>query len=168
MTYEEKVWDTFIRAYKGDLQAQAEILYVDAMLNGDNRLIKEEKKMLNVDKYREEFKKRQGWAEREQTEKPAFQIWGEIAYTFGQGEKSARGLVEWLFSEYEPPLLENGDGLKPGDWIMVRDGDGVSWRKRQFMCYFDNRFYCFKPHSQFKNECDCVVWAQARLPMEGE
>lgn len=44
MTYEEKVWDTFTRAMKGDLKAQAEILYVDAMLNGDSRLIKEEKK----------------------------------------------------------------------------------------------------------------------------
>ena len=82
------------------------------------------------------------------------------------------GTIEnWLNTEHkepEPPLLENGDGLKPGDWIMVRDGDGVSWRKRQFMCYFVNRFYCFKPHSQFKNECDCVMWVQARLPMEGE
>lgn len=57
MTYEEKVWDTFIRAYRGDLQAQAEILYVDAILNGDSRLIKEEKKMLNVDKYRDELLK---------------------------------------------------------------------------------------------------------------
>lgn len=82
--------------------------------------------------------------------------------------KCADETIQWLFAEYEPPLLENGDGLKPGDWIMVRDGDGVSWRKRQFMCYFDNRFYCFKPHSQFKNECDCVMWLQARLPMEGE
>ena len=80
-------------------------------------------------------------------------------------------IENWLNAEHEepePPLLENGDGLKPGDWIMVRNGDGVSWRKRQFMCYFDNRFYCFKPHSQFKNECDCVMWLQARLPMEGE
>ena len=76
--------------------------------------------------------------------------------------------IEWLFSEHEQQLLKNGDGLKPGDWIMVRDGDGVSWRKRQFMCYFNNRFYCFKPHSQFKNECDCVMWAQARLPEDGE
>lgn len=79
-----------------------------------------------------------------------------------------RESFRWLTSEYEPPLLKNGDGLKPGDWIMVRDGDGVTWRKRQFMCYFNNRFYCFKPHSQFKNECDCVMWAQARLPEDGE
>lgn len=77
----------------------------------------------------------------------------------------------WLNAEHEepePPLLENGDGLKPGDLIMVRDGDGVSWRKRKFMCYFDNHFYCFKPHGQFKNECDSIMWTQARLPMEGE
>ena len=24
--------------------------------------------------------------------------------------------LEWLFSEYKPPLLENGDGLKSSDW----------------------------------------------------
>lgn len=84
---------------------------------------------------------------------------------------TVESIENWLNAEHvepEPPLLENGDGLKPGDWIMVRDGDGVSWRKRQFMCYFDNRFYCFKPHSQSKNECDCVMWLQARLPKEGE
>lgn len=84
---------------------------------------------------------------------------------------TVESVESWLNAEHvesEPPLLKNGDGLNPGDWIMVRDGDGVSWRKRQFMCYFNNRFYCFKPHSQFKNECDCVMWAQARLPEEGE
>ena len=80
----------------------------------------------------------------------------------------ASNVIKWLFDEYEPLLLKNGDGLKPGDWIMVRDGDGVSWRKRQFMCYFDNRFYCFKPHSQFKNECECAMWVQARLLEDGE
>ena len=54
MTYEEKVWDTFIRAMKGDLKAQLSLLCVDVALNGDSRLIKEEKKMLNFDKYKEE------------------------------------------------------------------------------------------------------------------
>lgn len=37
MNYAEKVWDTINRAW-----------------NGDSRLIKEEKKMLNFDKYKEE------------------------------------------------------------------------------------------------------------------
>ena len=127
--------------------------------------------MLNVDKYREEFKKRQGWAEREQTEKPAFQIWGEIAYTFGQGEKSARGLVEWLFSEYEPPLLKNGDGLKPGDWIMVRENDTCGWYKRQFLCHFNDRFYCVNNSEQSMEEYivfNTSSWKQARLPEDGE
>lgn len=91
---------------------------------------------------------------------------------FGETKESEiEKILQWLNAEHvkpEPPLLKNGDGLKPGDWIMVRDGDGVSWRKRQFMCYFDNRFYCFKPYSQFKNECDCVMWTQARLPEDGE
>ena len=164
MTYEEKVWDTFIRAMKGDLKAQAEILYVDAMFNGDNRLIKEEKKMLNVDKYRDEIDRMIaiGGA------KPSIVITRMCLEKTNLNSIDAAVALDWLFSEHEPQLLENGDGLKPGDWIMVRDGNGGSWRKRQFMCYFDNRFYCFKPHSQFKNECDRVMWAQARLPEEGE
>lgn len=166
MTYEEKVWDTFIRAMKGDLKAQAEILYVDAMLNGDNRLIKEENKMLNFDKYRESIMSED--VDTNELDCHIADLRGIKDCGDCECDACMRESFRWLFSEYEPPLLENGDGLKPGDWIMVRDGDGVSWRKRQFMCYFDNRFYCFKPHSQFKNECNCVMWAQARLPMEGE
>ena len=126
--------------------------------------------MLNFDKYREEVEKRAAWAVREGSKnpKPAHLVLNEIIIGKCLPYMNGNELVDWLFEEYEPPLLKNGDGLKPGDWIMVRNGDGVSWRKRQFMCYFDNRFYCFKPHSQFKNECDCVMWVQARLPEEWE
>lgn len=134
--------------------------------------------MLNVDKYRDELLEEMD-NRREKVEGRCddncsgveiyFRSIEDVKRRHGGGYSALfSDDVKWLFSEYEPPLLENGDGLKPGDWIMVRDGDGVSWRKRQFMCYFDNRFYCFKPHSQFKNECDCVMWAQARLPEEGE
>ena len=59
MNYAEKVWDTINRAWNGDLKAQLSLLCVDVALNGDSRLIKEEKKMLNFDKYREEVEKRQ-------------------------------------------------------------------------------------------------------------
>lgn len=54
MNYAEKVWDTINRAWNGDLKAQLSLLCVDVALNGDSRLIKEEKKMLNFDKYKEE------------------------------------------------------------------------------------------------------------------
>lgn len=77
----------------------------------------------------------------------------------------------WLKEEYrepEPELLENGDGLKPGDWIMVRDNSGDEWVKRQFMCYLDGSYLPFVAS-------DCTVscgihssWGQARLPEDGE
>lgn len=134
--------------------------------------------MLNFDKYREELLEEIKFKKEKLNDCENDNYKGvEIYFSSIEAVKRRHGGgnsaffsddVKWLFSEYEPPLLKNGDGLKPGDWIMVRDGDGVSWRKRQFMCYFDNRFYCLKPHSQFKNECDCVMWEQARLPEEGE
>ena len=34
---------------------------------------------------------------------------------------NVESIENWLNAEHkEPPLLKNGDGLKPGDWIMVR------------------------------------------------
>ena len=55
-------------------------------------------------------------------------------------------VLDWLFSEYEPQLLENGDGLKPGDWIMVRDVDSQSFVRRQFLYFFDGKFICSAPN----------------------
>ena len=169
MTYEEKVWDTFIRACKGDLQAQAEILYVDAMLNGDNRLIKEEKKMLNFDKYREEVEKRAAWAVREgcKDPKPAHLVLNEIIIGKGLPYMKGNELVDWLFEEYELPLLENGDGLKPGDWIMVKDPDDGTWDKKIFAYYYDGKFYCANDIAFFKNGL-LINRTQARLPEDGE
>lgn len=43
--------------------------------------------------------------------------------------------IEWLFSEHEPPLLKNGDGLKPGYWIMVRNDDKETWTSQVFLCF---------------------------------
>ena len=175
MTYEEKVWDTFIRAMKGDLKAQAEILYVDAMLNGDNRLIKEETKMLNFDKYREEVEKRVAWAVREgcKNPKPAHLVLNEIIIGKCLPYMNGNELVDWLFEEYEPPLLENGDELKPGDWIMVRDHDGDSWDKMMFACYCNGLFFVVDDNTLRvpgfrENGVNITGWRQARLPEEGE
>ena len=84
-------------------------------------------------------------------------------------ERSAcmRESFRWLFSEYEPPLLKNGDGLKPGDWIMVKDCDGESWGKRQFLFYYNGRFYCELADNSI-GYGEYISWKQARLPEEGE
>ena len=74
---------------------------------------------------------------------------------------------KWLLDKYEPPLLKNGDGLKPGDWIMVRDCEAQSFVKRQFLYFYGHRFYC--AHMGLTPLEDQIEWyKQARLPEEGE
>lgn len=75
--------------------------------------------------------------------------------------------IEWLFSDYKPQLLENGDCLKPGDWIMVKDPDNEVWVKKIFAYYYDGRFYCANDIALFKNGL-LVNSTKARLTMEGE
>ena len=77
------------------------------------------------------------------------------------------GMCEWLNAEHvepEPQLLENGDGLKPGDWIMVPllDGD-TDWRKLKFVVFHNGYFYTESNVSK-----DLIPWKRARLPEEGE
>ena len=84
---------------------------------------------------------------------------------------TVENIENWLNAEHkepEPPLLENGDDLKPGDWIMVRDLDGDSWVKRQFMCYYRGKFVCVREGHSIDEHADFFRWSQARLPMEGE
>lgn len=87
-------------------------------------------------------------------------------------ESEIENVLQWLNAEHEePPLLENGDDLKPGDWIMVRDNVDCNWYKRQFMCYFDGGFYCVNNVKKSMKEYtifNVSSWNQARLPMEGE
>ena len=86
------------------------------------------------------------------------------------GLADADNVIKWLFDEYEPPLLKNGNDLKPGDWIMVRNTIRDGWKKQQFMCYFqslDRPFVTLEEMPSWylgKHEC----WKYARLPMEGE
>lgn len=83
---------------------------------------------------------------------------------------TVKNVEKWLNAEYEepePPLLENGDGLKPGDWIMVRDVDSQSFVRRQFLYFFDGKFICSSPnHAPLEGFGE--PWKQARLPEEGE
>lgn len=87
-------------------------------------------------------------------------------------ESEIENVLQWLNAEHEePPLLENGDGLKPGDLIMVRASEDFNWCKRQFMCYFNHSFYCVNNIEQTMDEYiifNASSWRQARLPMEGE
>ena len=125
--------------------------------------------MLNFDKYREEVEKRAAWAVREgcKNPKPAHLVLNEIIIGKCLPYMNGNELVDWLFEEYEPPLLENGDGLKPGDWIMVRDCDGERWGKRQFLFYYNGRFYCELANNSIGGG-EYVPWKQARLPEDGE
>ena len=125
--------------------------------------------MLNFDKYREEVEKRAAWAIREGSKnpKPAHLVLNEILIWKGLPYMKGNELVDWLFEEYEPPLLENGDGLKPGDWIMVRDVDSQSFVRRQFLYFFDGKFICSAPnHAPLEGFGE--PWVQARLPEDGE
>lgn len=85
------------------------------------------------------------------------------------GMADANNVIKWLFSEYEPPLLENGDGLKPGDWIMVRDSDKEKWVKRIFICFFEEVFWTI-PNIECSVAPNMLITErkQARLPKEGE
>ena len=127
--------------------------------------------MLNVDKYRKEID------DYITIEKHLGDIDCKIATLRGirncsefECEACMKESLRWIFSEYKPPLLENGDSLKPGDWIMVRDRDGDKWQKRQFMCYFqslDKPFVTLEQtHGWYAGKHEC--WEQARLLEDGE
>lgn len=133
--------------------------------------------MLNVDKYRDELLEEMG-NRREKVEGNCddncsgveiyFRSIEDVKRRHGGGYSALfSDDVKWLFSEYEPPLLENGDGLKPGDWIMVKDPDNEVWVKKIFAYYYDGRFYCANDIAFFKNGL-LVNRTKARLPVEGE
>lgn len=123
---------------------------------------KEEKKMLNVDKYRERIDRiiENGGA-------PRHMILRMCLEKTNLESVDTAATLDWLFSEYEPPLLENGDGLKPGDWIMVRNDEKAHWAKRVFAYYYNDHFYAavvpqdLVDHAVYK-------WKQARLLEDGE
>lgn len=125
--------------------------------------------MLNFDKYREEVEKRAAWAVREGSKnpKPAHLVLNEIIIGKGLPYMKGNELVDWLFEEYEPPLLKNGDGLKPGDWIMV-SLHGKEFTKRQFLFFHDGMFYTTVNDAVLGCFGDYMAWDYARLPKDGE
>ena len=84
------------------------------------------------------------------------------------GLADADNIIKWLFDEYEPPLLKNGDDLKPGDWIMVKYYKHDTWKKRQFLCYCNNWFIVARDLSWAIQMKTHETYSIARMPMEGE
>lgn len=84
------------------------------------------------------------------------------------GLADADNVIKWLFDEYEPPLLKNGDDLKPGDRIMVRNACDEDWESRRFICYYDNVFWTLYDGDWIHVGSKIKPWLQTRLPMEGE
>lgn len=162
---------TIKKAMSGDFDTQFELIYAFAEL-GYNITIKkfeEEKKMLNFDKYREEVEKRAAWAVREGSKnpKPAHLVLNEIIIGKGLPYMKGKELVDWLFEEYEPPLLENGDDLNPGEWIMVRNDNEESWTSQVFLCFVYGYFVCVCDKEDIGHAGNYKLWKQARLP-EGD
>ena len=127
--------------------------------------------MLNVDKYREEIFEEIEIAMKGSSPAPIVLAVSRV-HNRHTGEKCDffEPELEWLFSEYEPPLLKNGDGLKPGDWIMVKIFEDGEWVKRQFAFFHDGWFYYLRGGNNFAqlHLYGLLRSEQARLPEEGE
>ena len=142
---------------------------VEPLVKVIKKNLEEEKKMLNFDKYVNEIIE-----ERKNHTSLACALL-KIRIRHGEGGtclntpcgKCREESINWLCDEYKPPLLQNGNGLKPGDWIMVRDADSQSFVRRQFLYFFDGKFVCSAPnHSPIEGFAE--PWVQARLLEDGE
>ena len=123
--------------------------------------------MLNVDKYREAILCGGADMDRLDCHIAALRGVGTVACAHNMCKMCMQASFKWLFSEYEPSLLENGNGLKPGDWVMVRDNEDGVWENRQFLAYFDGWFYARKiVPDGWREKID--RFKQARLPEDGE
>lgn len=155
---------TIKKAMSGDFDTQFELIYAFAGLGYSITIKKfeEEKKMLNIDTYRKEIDRMI-----ENGGVPRYMLLRMCSQKTNLESIDTAEVLDWLFSEYEPPLIENGDGLKPGDWIMVRDVDSQSFVRRQFLYFFDGKFICSAPnHAPLEGFGE--PWVQARLLEDGE
>lgn len=125
--------------------------------------------MLNIEKYWTEIETLRDRYKGEGEPYPLQKAFKSVSVEHNEGimPGTIGRALEWLFSEYKPPLLQNGDGLKPGDWIMVRDADSQSFVRRQFLYFFDGKFVCSAPnHAPLEGFAE--PWVQARLLEDGE
>lgn len=84
------------------------------------------------------------------------------------GLADANNVIKWLFHEYEPLLLKNGDGLNPGNWIMVRNSDKETWTSQVFLCFIYGYFVCVCDKDYIGHGGNYQLWKQARWPEDGE
>lgn len=119
--------------------------------------------MLNVDKYRKEIDQMI-----ENGAKPRHMILNMCLEETKSESVDTAAALDWLFSEYEPPLLKNGDNLNPGDLIMVKDEFNDGWRKRVFVAYYDGRFLVVQGGRKIGEHNVVQYVKQARLPKDGE
>ena len=75
--------------------------------------------------------------------------------------------IGWLLSEYEPPLLENGDDLISGQYIEVLNTNTGEWCCRKYITYCDGLFWCIDEDTSLTHKV-ALGWEHARLPEEGE
>lgn len=121
--------------------------------------------MLNAEKYRDEIFKRAENINERNMPISCYKLSHAIDLICGE-TLGFEETVEWLLSEYEPPLLDNGDNLKVGDWIMVSNHK-ESWKNRQFLYFWQGCFYAANL-STSPEQGEAVKWNYARLPEEGE
>lgn len=82
---------------------------------------------------------------------------------------SMENIENWLNAEHkEPPRLQNGDGLKPGSRIMVRNDDKENWTSQVFLCFIYGYFVCVCDKEHIGNIGNYRRWKYARLPEDGE
>lgn len=155
------------QVFTGSLSAQIELISTFQDFGYNIKLIKieEEKKMLNVDKYREAIMSED--VDTNELDCHLAALRGIKDCGKFECDACMRESFRWLFSEYEPPSLKNGDGLKPGDWIMVKEPGDEVWVKKIFAYYYDGHFYCANDIAFFKNGL-LVNRTKARLPEDGE
>ena len=173
MTHEQAVWNSAIAAWRGDMNAKiAQLSAAVAQIGGEPVRIVKEEKMLNVEKYLTTIK--------EETAKDACASkLCLIAKVRGDespdcNDRTCRDCsdepLDWLFSEHEPPRLKNGDGLKPGGEILVKNSNYANWEREKFLCYLDGLFFTTYnldlPYSPEEFRAAC--WRYARLPEDGE
>lgn len=121
--------------------------------------------MLNAEKYKDEILNRVEW-NKTVREACFYRFSYAVEHVSGIGSNDLEKVLKWLFSEYEPPSLHNGDDLKVGDWIMVSD-DGKDWKKRQFLYFWKGYFFAANLLTT-PEQAQAVKWNYARLPEEGE
>lgn len=144
---------------------------VEPLVKVIKKNLEEEKKMLNFDKYVNEI------IEERKNHTSLDCALLKIRIRHGEGGtclntpcgKCREESINWLCDECKPPLLQNGDGLKPGDWIMVRNKECEEWRKRRFMCFRRGMFITSDNSSiDLFSKGTHSDWEQARMPGDGE